>query len=225
MNFVFFFFSSRRRHTRCSRDWSSDVCSSDLAAERGALLRQATAALLVDRRVVPPVGAHRGCRATGAAAGCPAGGGGHDSPGCPPPRARRRAARRGCPALVCALRRVRALPPTGDAVRGGDPVGVYGVAVGVRGRVCGLSFESFKPFICGGPEMAPALPQWRTTGSGFVGWFRACVSLCARGVCGAGGGGAREGSAGAGGAARGGGPRAVARGAAATDTRVAARAG
>src|SRR2546429_590625 len=24
-----FFFSSRRRHTRCSRDWSSDVCSSD----------------------------------------------------------------------------------------------------------------------------------------------------------------------------------------------------
>src|SRR5256884_1209115 len=28
----FFFFSSRRRHTRCSRDWSSDVCSSDLEA-------------------------------------------------------------------------------------------------------------------------------------------------------------------------------------------------
>src|SRR5216684_6502587 len=28
---IFFFFSSRRRHTRCSRDWSSDVCSSDLA--------------------------------------------------------------------------------------------------------------------------------------------------------------------------------------------------
>src|SRR2546429_7837811 len=27
---VIFFFSSRRRHTRCSRDWSSDVCSSDL---------------------------------------------------------------------------------------------------------------------------------------------------------------------------------------------------
>src|ERR1041385_9272483 len=25
------FFSSRRRHTRCSRDWSSDVCSSDLS--------------------------------------------------------------------------------------------------------------------------------------------------------------------------------------------------
>src|SRR6266852_8773254 len=27
----FFFFSSRRRHTSCYRDWSSDVCSSDLA--------------------------------------------------------------------------------------------------------------------------------------------------------------------------------------------------
>src|SRR5207247_3226958 len=26
-----FFFSSRRRHTRSTRDWSSDVCSSDLA--------------------------------------------------------------------------------------------------------------------------------------------------------------------------------------------------
>src|SRR5476651_1184401 len=29
---VCFFFSSRRRHTRYWRDWSSDVCSSDLAA-------------------------------------------------------------------------------------------------------------------------------------------------------------------------------------------------
>src|SRR5436305_11094187 len=28
---LMFFFSSRRRHTRCGRDWSSDVCSSDLA--------------------------------------------------------------------------------------------------------------------------------------------------------------------------------------------------
>src|SRR5690606_39500872 len=28
--YSFFFFSSRRRHTRFSRDWSSDVCSSDL---------------------------------------------------------------------------------------------------------------------------------------------------------------------------------------------------
>src|SRR6266511_4261103 len=29
---LFFFFASRRRHTRFSRDWSSDVCSSDLVA-------------------------------------------------------------------------------------------------------------------------------------------------------------------------------------------------
>src|SRR3712207_9530386 len=28
---MFFFFSSRRRHTRYWRDWSSDVCSSDLS--------------------------------------------------------------------------------------------------------------------------------------------------------------------------------------------------
>src|SRR6266478_7413838 len=32
----FFFFSSRRRHTRFDCDWSSDVCSSDLAAGSGA---------------------------------------------------------------------------------------------------------------------------------------------------------------------------------------------
>src|ERR1035438_10791459 len=31
-----FFFSSRRRHTRCLSDWSSDVCSSDLEAWVGA---------------------------------------------------------------------------------------------------------------------------------------------------------------------------------------------
>src|SRR2546421_6016726 len=31
---VFFFFSSRRRHTRSDRDWSSDVCSSDLNGVR-----------------------------------------------------------------------------------------------------------------------------------------------------------------------------------------------
>src|SRR5205809_6663167 len=36
---LFFFFSSRRRHTRCSRDWSSDVCSSDLRPEPSTTLR------------------------------------------------------------------------------------------------------------------------------------------------------------------------------------------
>src|SRR5690349_22635607 len=34
--FFFFFFSSRRRHTRSLRDWSSDVCSSDLCQARPA---------------------------------------------------------------------------------------------------------------------------------------------------------------------------------------------
>src|SRR2546429_5008736 len=37
---VFFFFSSRRRHTRCSRDWSSDVCSSDLGTVSTTLPRR-----------------------------------------------------------------------------------------------------------------------------------------------------------------------------------------
>src|SRR5699024_11978283 len=32
-----FFFSSRRRHTRSKRDWSSDVCSSDLLEENKSL--------------------------------------------------------------------------------------------------------------------------------------------------------------------------------------------
>src|SRR5690606_40579872 len=38
--FVFFFFSSRRRHTRFSRDWSSDVCSSDLIDAIALRLRE-----------------------------------------------------------------------------------------------------------------------------------------------------------------------------------------
>src|SRR2546421_7820996 len=33
---LFFFFSSRRRHTRSDRDWSSDVCSPDLERVGGA---------------------------------------------------------------------------------------------------------------------------------------------------------------------------------------------
>src|SRR5438105_8231660 len=51
-----FFFSSRRRHTRSTRDWSSDVCSSDLtdvAVEaRGLRLDPvAHAAFLADERI------------------------------------------------------------------------------------------------------------------------------------------------------------------------------
>src|SRR3989442_6456903 len=34
-----FFFSSRRRHTRCGRDWSSDVCSSDLAVSSSSFFQ------------------------------------------------------------------------------------------------------------------------------------------------------------------------------------------
>src|SRR5207253_4333898 len=36
----FFFFSSRRRHTRWPRDWSSDVCSSDLSSAGGRFSRE-----------------------------------------------------------------------------------------------------------------------------------------------------------------------------------------
>src|SRR5690349_24327273 len=39
----FFFFSSRRRHTRSLRDWSSDVCSSDLGATRPVFAENAAA--------------------------------------------------------------------------------------------------------------------------------------------------------------------------------------
>src|SRR5205814_6644438 len=39
--FIFFFFSSRRRHTRCLSDWSSDVCSSDLSEVSDAATNRA----------------------------------------------------------------------------------------------------------------------------------------------------------------------------------------
>src|SRR5206468_7731583 len=44
-----FFFSSRRRHTRSDRDWSSDVCSSDLLGRIGS----------------PPEGGYRGLASGG----------------------------------------------------------------------------------------------------------------------------------------------------------------
>src|SRR5690606_41121040 len=43
-----FFFSSRRRHTRFSRDWSSDVCSSDLPLQVLARMHVLAAADLTD---------------------------------------------------------------------------------------------------------------------------------------------------------------------------------
>src|SRR2546422_6594235 len=54
-----FFFSSRRRHTRCSRDWSSDVCSSDLYNGVPSLLAglangEWDAAFAFDQTLEPP---------------------------------------------------------------------------------------------------------------------------------------------------------------------------
>src|SRR5436309_9330086 len=43
VNACYLFFSSRRRHTRFSRDWSSDVCSSDLRSTPTKTERQADA--------------------------------------------------------------------------------------------------------------------------------------------------------------------------------------
>src|SRR5262245_23376710 len=40
--FTVFFFSRRRRHTRCLSDWSSDVCSSDLQSMRRQRCRAST---------------------------------------------------------------------------------------------------------------------------------------------------------------------------------------
>src|SRR5438067_4711643 len=56
LDFLFFFFSSRRRHTRSKRDWSSDVCSSDLSCSgnlRSSSLRTATAS-----STCPPAARH-----------------------------------------------------------------------------------------------------------------------------------------------------------------------
>src|SRR6266850_3441329 len=53
---VFFFFSSRRRHTRLQGDWSSDVCSSDLPVP----LRTVTVNCNNGQRVQPAVDANAG---------------------------------------------------------------------------------------------------------------------------------------------------------------------
>src|SRR5207249_7177100 len=52
---VYFFFSSRRRHTRSKRDWSSDVCSSDLRAK--ATVQVKVAFRSYDARVLPEMSA------------------------------------------------------------------------------------------------------------------------------------------------------------------------
>src|SRR2546429_7393921 len=55
---LIFFLSSRRRHTRCSRDWSSDVCSSDL----GEWALPPTSGSAPGVKTVPPYCAHRAVR-------------------------------------------------------------------------------------------------------------------------------------------------------------------
>src|SRR6266511_5592702 len=65
-----FFFSSRRRHTSFSRDWSSDVCSSDLEPV-GDLLRapRAGPAPVLTTPVTPPDPAHGRARHLAAVGG------------------------------------------------------------------------------------------------------------------------------------------------------------
>src|SRR5215510_15355966 len=50
--FFFFFFSSRRRHTRWPRDWSSDVCSSDLRLCRAVFSHARPGLVEIDGRWV-----------------------------------------------------------------------------------------------------------------------------------------------------------------------------
>src|SRR5690349_12795785 len=68
-----FFFSSRRRHTRSLRDWSSDVCSSDLIAGPPARVRDVGAAPRRGRRPAPGRGRRMGSRRRRPAAPRPAG--------------------------------------------------------------------------------------------------------------------------------------------------------
>src|SRR5699024_12009931 len=59
--YFFFFFSSRRRHTRSKRDWSSDVCSSDLrTGPRGARGAEAAQDRHLESRAAHGRGAGRG---------------------------------------------------------------------------------------------------------------------------------------------------------------------
>src|ERR1041385_2795199 len=51
-----FFFSSRRRHTRCSRDWSSDVCSSDLLSTNAVIAKRLDHGGATDLAVIPAGG-------------------------------------------------------------------------------------------------------------------------------------------------------------------------
>src|ERR1035438_3403155 len=52
---LWFFFSSRRRHTRCLSDWSSDVCSSDLCPSSGSFSRSRFGGSNAESRVYHPL--------------------------------------------------------------------------------------------------------------------------------------------------------------------------
>src|ERR1022692_284637 len=56
MFFVFFFFSSRRRHTRLQGDWSSDVCSSDLYGSARPLTELVTSVLFIPHDIAVDTG-------------------------------------------------------------------------------------------------------------------------------------------------------------------------
>src|SRR5439155_14823190 len=58
----FFFFSSRRRHTRWPRDWSSDVCSSDLVFLKEEMGQPSEPFLLFEIPVGGRRRDHRQCR-------------------------------------------------------------------------------------------------------------------------------------------------------------------
>src|SRR6266508_1987664 len=110
--FFLFFFSSRRRHTRFSRDWSSDVCSSDLTGT--PCLRTPHCPRRTGPRTRGSAGGDRPRRTRTAA--CRA----------PPraPRARPRPRGRAAPALgreaPSGRSLLRVLVETGHLVRGGD---------------------------------------------------------------------------------------------------------
>src|SRR5947199_1656523 len=57
-----FFFSSRRRHTRCLSDWSSDVCSSDLRSIGGCRARSGDRRCPTDGSSPPQDRARLACR-------------------------------------------------------------------------------------------------------------------------------------------------------------------
>src|SRR2546430_6333470 len=59
---LFFFFSSRRRHTRFDCDWSSDVCSSDLSRSSASARARGTRTCCCSRHCGSAARASRTCR-------------------------------------------------------------------------------------------------------------------------------------------------------------------